>query len=679
MILKSPITELHGVGATLAERLARLGITTVDNLLWHFPRRWEDFSKVIAIKDMTPGAVTFRGKIEQISSRRAQRNRRLSVTEAVISDDTGTIKAIWFNQGFLAKSFPPETEVLVSGNLEFKNNDLALRSPAIESADSDNKNTARIVPVYPETEGITSKQLRGLVMQVLELAGQIEDPLPAEIKSQAQLIDLPKAIAQIHFPDDQTQLAAAKRRLAFDELWYLILAGLVINHEIKTEHAPAIKFDAATAKEFVGQLGFNLTNGQRAAAWQILQDMEREVPMNRLLEGDVGSGKTVVAVMAAVMAARAGYQTALMVPTEVLARQHASKIALLVEKAGLRTATILGRQTAPEKKAALEAAANGSADLIIGTQALIAGDVKFKHLGLVIIDEQHRFGVSQRQELKTKAAKMPHLLSMTATPIPRSLALTVYGDLDLSVIAELPPGRQPVKTRVVNKTARDDVYKEIDQQIEQGRQVYVICPLIEESDKLGFKSAEAEAERLKKTVFKHRSIGLLHGRLKPAEKDAVMGEFAAGKIDILVSTTVIEVGIDVPNATVMLIEGADRFGLATLHQLRGRVGRGAHQSFCFLVAEGYTPGSAERLKAMERTNDGFCLAQIDLDLRGPGQIYGLAQHGILDLRMADISDTKLLAEVKALAAGFLQDVSVLVKYPAMLERINRLKAVTTLD
>ncbi len=679
MTLDNPITDIKGVGATLADRLARLGISTVRELLLHFPRRYEDFSKVIPIKSMQPGPVTFKGKIDQIASRRSHRNRRLSLTEAIISDDTGTIKAIWFNQPYLAKTFPEGSEVLVAGSLEFKNNDLALRSPAIESVGGDPRDTARIVPVYPETEGITSKQLRGMVMQVLSLADQLEETLPPDILVKANLVPLPTAVGQIHFPDSQEDLASARRRLAFEELWYLILTGLVIKAEIKTEAAPVIKFDADLAHKYVDALDFKLTDHQRASAWQILQDMELDRPMNRLLEGDVGSGKTVVALMAAVMAIQAGYQAALMVPTEVLARQHARKIAPILEKLGLKSATILGRQPAAEKKTSTDAASNGSADLIIGTHALLGTEIKFKNLGLVIIDEQHRFGVAQRQELKTKAAKMPHLLSMTATPIPRSLALTVYGDLDLSIISELPPGRQPIKTQVIPQGGRDKIYREIDQQIGQGRQVYVICPLIEESDKLGFKSATAEADRLKKTVFKHRRIGLVHGRLSSAEKDTVMNDFANGQIDILVSTTVIEVGIDVPNATVMLIEGADRFGLASLHQLRGRVGRGAHHSFCYLIAEGYTPGSAERLKAMERTNDGFRLAQIDLELRGPGQIYGLAQHGILDLQVADITDTKLLAEVKLLATDFAKEPSILLKYPQMLKRINNLKAVTTLD
>lgn len=679
MTLDSPITSLKGVGETLAGRLERLGVKTLRDVLFHFPRRHEDFSAVVPIKSMRPGAVTFRGRVERIASRRAAKNWRMSVTEAIIADDTGTIKAVWFNQPYLSKSYPPGSEVLISGKLEFKNNDLALRAPAIEPADADHKNTGRIVPVYPETEGINSKQLRSIVMMCLPLAEQLEETLPPDVLAKANLMPLSSAITQIHYPASSSELTAARRRLAFEELWYLILTGLVIKHEIKTDHAPAIKLDVEMAKRYVAALDFPLTDAQRAAAWQILQDMEREVPMNRLLEGDVGSGKTVVAVMAAVMAAGSGYQSAIMVPTEILARQHAKNIAPLLEKLNLKVVTLLSKQPGPEKKTALDAAADGSVDLVIGTHALLGEKVKFKNLGLVVIDEQHRFGVSQRQELKGKAGTMPHLLSMTATPIPRSLALTVYGDLDLSIIDKMPPGRQPVFTRVVGPDRRKEVYAEIDQEIDAGRQVFVICPLIEESDKLGFKSAQTEAERLEKTIFKHRRIGLVHGKLKPAEKDEVMKRFAGGEIDILVSTTVVEVGIDVPNATVMLVEGADRFGLATLHQLRGRVGRGKHKSFCFLFSENYTAQAAARLKALERTSDGFRLAEIDLELRGPGQIYGLAQHGILDLQIADLGDSRMLAEVKALAQDFLHEPSVLLKYPRMLNRINQLKAVTTLD
>lgn len=674
--LNQPVTALSGVGGALANKLSRLGITTIANLLNHFPRRHEDFSRIIPIRSMHPGPVTFRGEIVQIASRRAHRNRRLSLTEAVLSDDTGTVKAMWFNQPYLAAAFPPGSRVLISGNLEFKNNDLALRSPAIEAVSEDPKDTARIIPVYPETEGLTSKQLRGMVKQCLPAAELIEETLPSEVLAKANLLPLKTAIRQIHFPDSQADLEAARRRLIFEEFWYLIITGLVIKQELKTEPAPQIKFNLELAQEYVKALDFSLTDAQRAAAWQILQDMEREHPMNRLLEGDVGSGKTVVAVLAAVMAASSGYQTALMVPTEILARQHAANFAPLLAKLNLRVVTLLGRQKPAEKGLAKTAAEDGSADLIIGTHALLSSGVEFKNLGLAVIDEQHRFGVVQRQRLKTKARRLPHLLSMTATPIPRSLALTVYGDLDLSIIDQLPPGRLPVKTKVAQTTQRANIYAEIDQQIGRGRQVYVICPLIEDSDILGYRSARSEAERLQKSVFKHRRIALLHGRLSPAEKDAVMTKFNHGEVDILVSTTVVEVGIDVPNATVMLIEGADRFGLATLHQLRGRVGRGAAQAFCYLISD---RGATERLRALERTNDGFRLAQIDLEIRGPGQIYGLSQHGLLDLRLADITDTRLIAQVKALASDFLQGKGVLVKYPQMLDKINNLKAVTTLD
>jgi ATP-dependent DNA helicase RecG len=669
---------LKGVGAALAAKLSRLGIATAEDLLRHYPRRYDDFSQINAIRDLRPGLVTFRAQIQQAASRRSFR-RRLTIQEAIMADDTGTVKAVWFNQPYLVNQLKPGTAVMVSGKLEFKNNDLALQSPAIEPDIGATKNTGRIVPVYPETEGLTSKQLRSLIAQVLPLAGDLPETLPPDIIRQAALLPLSQALKAIHFPENQFELTRARRRLAFEELWYLILASLVIKHEIKTEKAPVIKFEADIAKQFVASLGFGLTAGQRQSAWQILQDLATDRPMNRLLEGDVGSGKTVVAVMAAMMAQANGYQTAIMVPTEILARQHAENIGRLVEAHGGRVAIILGGQPAAVRRANLEAAQNGAADVIIGTHALLGEEVEFKNLGLVVIDEQHRFGVQQRQTLKAKAGRLPHLLSMTATPIPRSLALTVYGDLDISIIEGLPPGRQPVVTKVVKPGEREAVYQEIDNQIGGGRQVFVVCPLIEDSDKLGAKSVTAEAARLEKTVFKHRQIGVLHGRLSPAEKQAVMDKFLQRDLDLLVTTSVIEVGIDIPNAVIMIVEGAERFGLAALHQLRGRVGRGAHQSFCYLLSENPTPSAEERLAALERTTDGFRLAQIDLDLRGPGQIYGLRQHGDLELDLADISDTKLLAEVRELAARFLQTPANLLKYPRMNERVNRLKAVTSLD
>ncbi len=668
--LGKDVRYLKGVGGAMAAKLARLNIRDVGDLLTHYPRRYDDYSKTTPIKQIKPGLVTIHGQIMSIASRRAH-TRRLSITEAILSDGTGTLKAVWFNQPYLAASFPPGSEVVASGKLEFKNNDLALQSPEIEAADKPRRNTGRIVPIYPETEGLSSKQLRGLIGPLALQAIDLPETLPQSVLTQYQLMSRAEAVAQIHFPSRLEKMQQARRRLAFEELFYLMLASLVIKNEIKTEAAPVIKFDEAVAKQFVSSLEFELTGAQRKAAWQILQDLAKDRPMNRLLEGDVGSGKTVVAALAAAMALSQGYQAALMVPTEILARQHFANLEPLFKQLGYNLELVLAKSKTPKSKPK-------PADLLIGTHALLSSDVKFKNLGLVVVDEQHRFGVNQRRILKQKAGRLPHLLTMTATPIPRTLALTVYGDLDISVIDQLPPGRLPVITKVVSDKDRQAVYRHIDALIGQGQQVFVVCPLIEASDS-DTKSVEAEAARLQKTVFKHRRIGLMHGKLSSVEKQAVMSRFASGLIDILVSTTVVEVGIDIPRASLMIIESAERFGLASLHQLRGRIGRAGQQAHCYLVTEERTPAAAERLRAMEKTHDGFRLAQIDLEIRGPGQIYGLRQHGDLDLRLADINDAPLLAEVRQAASAFSQDPQIMVKYPLVLEQVNRLKAVTTLD
>jgi ATP-dependent DNA helicase RecG len=676
--LDRPIGSLKGVGPRLEKSLERLGVTTVGDLLKHYPRRYDDFSQVVPISLMKPGPITIRGSIQAVASRRSFRRGSLSITEAIISDGTGTVKAIWFNQPYLERTLPKGTEVFVSGRLEFRNSDLALQSPAIESADALNKNTGRIVPIYPETEGITSKQLRGLILPLL---GDLElvETMPPDVLKEAGLVSATEAIKEIHFPSSTLAMEHARRRIAFEELFILMLASLSIKQEIKTEQAPVIEFLPDVAKTFTSSLEFTLTDAQRAAAWQILQDVTHDQPMNRLLEGDVGSGKTVVAAMVAVMAMSQGFQVALMVPTEILARQHATKLEPLMRRLGHYVGLVISKQTAKERENILQTIATGQTQLVIGTHALLSDPVQFHNLGLVIIDEQHRFGVQQRATLKAKAGRLPHLLSMTATPIPRSLALTVYGDLDISVIDTLPPGRQPITTKIIKEAERNKVYAEVDRHIAEGRQVFVVCPLIDPSDKLGAKSAVEEADRLSKSIFKHRSIGVVHGKLKPDEKQAIMERFVNGELDILVATSVIEVGIDIPNATIMIIEGADRFGLAALHQLRGRVGRGEHQSLCYLLYDSFSPGVAERLRALEKTTDGFRLAQIDLELRGPGQIYGLRQHGVLDLAMADISDAKLLSEVRQAATDFLEDETVMLKYDHIREQVNKLKAVTSLD
>ena len=465
--------------------------------------------------------------------------------------------------------------------------------------------------------------------------------------------------------------------MATEELFVVIAASALARREHSSLKSEPIPFDESLAKNFVSSLPFTLTDAQRAASWQILKDIQAEIPTNRLLEGDVGSGKTVVAAMAAVQAARHGFQTAIIAPTEILARQHAESFEALLKEFDVQVGLLVGGAKNKGKQSTTQQIKNGKADVVIGTHALLEPEVTFHNLGLVVVDEQHRFGVKQRAKLQAKAKKMPHLLSMTATPIPRSLALTVYGDLDVSVINEMPKGRKPIKTTIVKQATRDKTYAHIDQEIANGQQVYVICPLVEESDVLGVKSVETEHERLNSSVFKHRSIGLLHGRMKSAEKEQVMQDFIDKKYDILVSTTVVEVGVDVPNASIIMIEGAERFGLAQLHQLRGRVGRSDIQSYCYLVPT-TDKNISKRLRAMQNTYDGFRLAELDLELRGPGAIYGTRQHGQLDLRFAKLSDTRLISKVRSDVKTFLDNDS-LSDYPELMKKINAARAVTQLN
>ncbi|MBI3983958.1 ATP-dependent DNA helicase RecG, partial [Candidatus Microgenomates bacterium] len=487
------LRELKGVGENVGRKLSRLGLVTVNDLINFYPRRYDDFSNICTIAKAKPGPVTIKGQITRAATRRTRR-RGFTITEAVVDDGTGTLKAVWFNQPYLASTLPKDEDVYLAGQLEFKYNNYALQTPVVEKVSDFAKDTARIVPVYPETAGLTSRQLRGLIRQALPVIDQEPEPLPSSIVTRSHLVTRAAALRQIHFPDTTQKLEGARYRLAFEELFILILTSLVIKQEIKTEVSPRIKFVEAVAKRFVVDLPFKLTNSQRAAAWQILQDLDSELPMNRLLEGDVGSGKTVVSALAAVMAINAGYQVALLAPTEILARQHFQSLKKLIPRS-ISLGLLVGSSKSVERRKLLASLSSGKLQLVVGTHALLESDVKFQQLGLAIVDEQHRFGVEQRNALKVKAAKLPHLLTMSATPIPRSLALTVYGDLDISVIAEMPPGRQPVATTLARDDQRRDVYRHIDQQIAAGRQVFVICPLISESDKLGVKSVEAEAER----------------------------------------------------------------------------------------------------------------------------------------------------------------------------------------
>lgn len=677
MNINSPVNRLKGVGPIMEKALLSAGIERIGDLLNYYPRRWETYQAIKTISSIKPGLVSFEAKVERVAMRRSHRNKRLTVTEAILTDNTGTVRAIWFNQPYLSQTLATGSKFRFRGNYEYKNGYISLQSPSIEKPASASFGQ-EVISIYPETKQLTSTMIRKLVAQCQEVFSEINNVLPDEIIKSHGLMNKSKAVWTLHMANNLEELELAKRTISFEELLELVLAGLVIKKNIKEFSAQPISYQPQVAKEFVAQLPFDLTPAQKKSAHTILEDLDNSKPMNRLLEGDVGSGKTLVALIACVMVARAGQQSALMVPTEILARQHFNNSLDLLNSLGINTALLISDMKKPDRTRVLEDLKSGKIDCIIGTHALISKDVEYKNLGLVVVDEQHRFGVNQRKELKAKAKKMPHLLTMTATPIPRSLALVVYGDLDVSVIDELPKGRKPIQTKLVEDKDRVHVYAHIDSLISQGQQVYVVCPMISESDKLGVKSVEAEYKILQNSVFKHRRIGLVHGRLKADEKASIMNQFKQGKLDMLVATSVIEVGVDVPNATIMLIEGADRFGLAALHQLRGRVGRGDKQSHCYLFTSSDNPDTIKRLRALEKTTDGFRLAQIDLETRGPGEIYGTAQHGLLDLRLADLFDYKLINEVKESAETLLNKHNLL-EYKQLSRRVNQLTTITSLD
>ncbi|MGH7196547.1 MAG: ATP-dependent DNA helicase RecG [Candidatus Saccharimonadales bacterium] len=676
MRLDAPVTMVKGVGAAIAERLTILGIQTVEDLIYFFPRKYDDFSNVTPIAQLKPGKVTVQGRIESVTGRYVRRG--LHITEAVIADGTAKTRAVWFNQPYRAEQFAKGEEYYLSGTYDFQRNRYILQNPATEQVKAFGVSTARIVPIYRETRGLKSHQIRKLIRELLPLIEMLPETLPSKLVEKEGLSSISEALKNVHFPETSETVAAAKERIAFEELLWLLLASLLNKQENAKLQGWRIPFNKDHAAQFVQQLPFSMTDAQRRAAWEVFKDFEQGEPMNRLLQGDVGSGKTVVAAMAAFMAARTGLQTAFMAPTEILATQHALTIANLLEPLGIQVALLLGSTKAKAKAELKERVAAGQVDVVVGTHALIQKDNQFHKLGLVVVDEQHRFGVRQRAELLTKSEHMPHMLSMTATPIPRSLQLTVYGELEVSILDELPKGRQPIKTEIISPHARHKAYEAIETQIKSGRQAYVVCPVIAEGALAELKSVEAEYDRLNKSIFKHRRLGLLHGQMKPDEKEQAMRRFKDGELDMLICTTVVEVGVDVPNATAMLVEGADRFGLAQLHQLRGRVGRGSEQSFCYLVPS-TAQAVSQRLRELEQSNDGFYLAEVDLKLRGPGEIYGRAQHGQLDLSFANLADTRMIKRVRNAAEVLLSDGVDLVQYKQLYEHVSRYRRLTSLN
>lgn len=679
MELTSPVTAIKGVGSSAAEKLAKaFGIISVADLLQHFPRKYNDYSAVVSVADLQPGQVTIEAAITEIKGRYVRRG--MHITEAVASDGTDSVRIVWFNQPYRESGTHKGNMYFISGDYELRRGRFSILNPSMELVSDFPVNTARIVPIYPETKGITSNQLRKWIRECLPTVGREAEILPEWVVKGQKLMHPAEALRAIHFPESGDELARAKRRLGFEEVFCLSLASLLNKYELLKDTSVGVPFSQEIAKKFVSHLPFTLTDAQRRVTWQILKDMQSTQPMNRLVEGDVGSGKTVVATMAALMAAEAGFQSVMMAPTELLARQHAETVFDLMKPLGRAKEVVLlvGGMSARQKDAAREAIANGTATFVIGTHALIEESVSLHNLGLAIVDEQHRFGVEQRKKLMAKAGHMPHLLSLTATPIPRSLALTLYGELDISILDAKPHGRLPIITKICSPHSRGALYRDIDVELARGSQMFVVCPLITESDRQDTLSAEKVYEQLSKHDFKHRRVGLLHGKMKPADKQAVMAAFVAHTLDILVSTTVIEVGVDVPNATIMLIEGAERFGLAQLHQLRGRVGRSSEQGYCYLMMSD-AKDAPKRLEALEHTNNGFKLAELDLRLRGPGAIYGSMQHGALDLRVAELTDVQLIASARNAAAEYIERGENLVQYKELHRRVTKLRAVTNLN
>lgn len=676
MNLNTPISALTRVGKTTASRLKNLGINTIEDLLFYFPFRYDDFSLVKKISELIPNeSVTVRGKIQLIANRRSWRKRKI-LTEALISDDSGSLKVIWFNQPFISKILKVGDEIFLSGKLDEAR--LQMVSPDYEKVKLNTVHTARLVPIYHLTEGVTQKQLRFLLSQAMSAIDEVKEYLPGTIIQKYNFPVINKALAEIHFPADLKLADEAKARLQFDELFLIQLSIQKIRKQLGENKAASIKFLEKQTKDFVAGLAFKLTDAQKKCSWEILRDLEKVRPMNRLLEGDVGSGKTIVVALAMLNAILNGYKVIMMAPTEILAVQHYKTLSKVFSKQKFNIALFTGSERLLNgetltKGKMLKALEDGDFNLAIGTHALIQEGVKINELGLVVVDEQHRFGVSQRKLLARDNERkdyLPHFLSMTATPIPRTLMLTLYGDLDLSVIDEMPLGRKSVITKIVHEQERVKAYDFIREQIKSGRQAFVICPLIDPSDKLGVKSAKQEFEKLSQNVFPDLKIGLMHGRLKSKDKDQVMNDFVQKKLDVLVSTSVIEVGIDVPNATVMMIEGADRFGLAQLHQFRGRVGRGAHQSYCLLFCESGSFETAKRLKYMEELSDGFLLAEKDLELRGAGEIYGTRQSGLPDLKIANLADAKMVSAAQQEAKNIIENNELTPELERELKKLN---------
>lgn len=661
--IESPVQYLKGIGPKKAEVLNSVGIKTIEDILYYLPRKYLDRSTFTPINQLQPNTqATVIGKVEALGVRKGRKNR----FQVILKDKTGYLNLIWFaNLKYVQNAFEAEDVVIASGEVSFYNG-LQMAHPEFEiiSGNGDELiHSGGVIPVYPSTArlrklNLDSRGFRRILKPFLERVEQmVEETLPEPIVTEQRLLPLYLALKNIHFPENLAVAEQARQRLAFDELFYLELM-LALRKKRLTDSSEGIVFQkpGSLIKQLLNKLPFKLTEAQRKVLREIANDMLSKKPMNRLLQGDVGSGKTIVALISMMMAVESGYQAAFMAPTEILAEQHYLTVHKLAEELGIKIVLLTSSVPKKEKESILGQISLGEASLVIGTQALIQEKVKFYRLGLAVIDEQHRFGVMQRALLRQKGHQ-PDVLIMTATPIPRTLALTAYGDLDVSVIDQLPPGRKPIETILRDEKTRPEVYRLLDKKISQGRQVYIVYPLIEETEKLDLKAATEAYEKLSKEVFPNHRVGLIHGRIKNTDREATMQKFRKGEFDILVSTTVIEVGVDVPNASIMVIEHAERFGLSQLHQLRGRVGRGAEQSYCFLMANyPLSQDARDRLQALCSSTDGFKIAELDLKLRGPGEFFGTKQHGLPELKVADlIRDLKLLYEARRWAFKIIEE------------------------
>ena len=663
MELSTPISSLPGIGTYFTYKLKKVGVETIGDLINYIPARYQDFSLITQISTIQPGEkVTIQGQILEIKNIYTRTGKKIQ--QAVISDGQQTIGATWFNQPYLVKSLPPGTQISLSGRVEAFGRKKSIVAPQWEKLTPYDKlstlHTGRLVPIYAETEGLSSKWLRAKIAQVLPLAiDEIKDPLPDQTLKKYNLLPFAKSLTIAHFPKTLEEAERARRRIAFNELFELQLKSLVRKKQWKEEKvAHGFVLDEEKIRQFLNNLPFELTRSQHKAGREILQGLTREVPMNRLLEGDVGSGKTVVAALACFVAHLNGYQSAVMAPTQILATQHYKTLSILLEPFDIKVRLLVGGA----QRSPLKGDTSKGCSVVIGTHTLVQKSVAFERLGFVVIDEQHRFGVRQRAILSEKAdaGRSPHILTMTATPLPRTVALAAYGDLDLSTLDELPVGRTPIKTWVVPPQKREGAYNWIREHVKNtDEQAFIVCPLIDESEKEGFKTvkaATAEFEQLSKRVFPDLRLNLLHGKIKGRQKDEIMDKMKRGEVDILIATPVVEVGIDMPNATIMMIEAAERFGLAQLHQLRGRVGRGNKQSYCLLFTESASQSTLKRLKSLEKTLSGRELAELDLELRGPGEMYGIAQHGFPELKVASFSDYELIKASHEAAEELLESV-----------------------